>query len=96
MRALKIPKGPKLGWYQLPSIVDRPEAAVTYLPEVVEDLVRVLALEQLRHVGVLQGPGPGDRGHGGGGGGLGPSTRTHRSQLNLPILIKRIGSFYGE
>ncbi len=33
------------------------------LPEVVKNLVRILSLEQLRHIRILQGAGPGDGGH---------------------------------
>jgi hypothetical protein len=33
------------------------------LPEVVENLIRILSLEQLRHIRILQGAGPGDGGH---------------------------------
>ena len=40
-------------------IVDRPEGAVPDLPQIIEYLVWVLALEQFGHLGVLKGPGPG-------------------------------------
>jgi hypothetical protein len=33
------------------------------LPEVVKNLIRILSLEQLRHIRILQGAGPGDGGH---------------------------------
>ncbi len=33
------------------------------LPEVVENLIRILSLEQLRHIRILEGAGPGDGGH---------------------------------
>ncbi len=33
------------------------------LPEVVENLIRILSLEQFRHIRILQGTGPGDGGH---------------------------------
>jgi hypothetical protein len=45
----------------IPGIVDCAEGPVADLPEVVEQLLRVLALEQLRHVRVLQAARPGTK-----------------------------------
>jgi hypothetical protein len=36
---------------------------VANLPEIVKDLVRILALEELRNVRILEGAGSGDGGH---------------------------------
>jgi hypothetical protein len=33
------------------------------LPEVVENLIRILSLEQFRHIRILEGAGPRDGGH---------------------------------
>jgi hypothetical protein len=33
------------------------------LPEVVENLIRILSLEQFRHIRILEGTRPGDGGH---------------------------------
>jgi hypothetical protein len=44
-------------------IVDGTETAVSYLPQVIEYFVRILPLEQLRHLWVLQGARPGSNRH---------------------------------
>lgn len=44
--------------------VDSPEAAMAYLPQVCEELLRVLPVEELSHLRVLQAPGPHTRRHG--------------------------------
>jgi hypothetical protein len=33
------------------------------LPEVIKNLIRILSLEQLSHIRILEGAGPGDGGH---------------------------------
>ena len=48
----------------LPGVVHGAEGPVANLPEIIKDLVRVLSLEQLGDLGVLEGPGPGSGGHG--------------------------------
>ena len=45
----------------VPGVVDGAEGPMADLAKVVEQLVRVLALEQLRHVGVLQAARPGSK-----------------------------------
>lgn len=44
--------------------VDSSEASMTDLPQVCEELLRVLPEEQLSHLRVLQAPGPHTRRHG--------------------------------
>lgn len=44
--------------------VDGSEASMTDLPQVCEELLRVLPEEQLSHLRVLQAPGPHTRRHG--------------------------------
>ena len=51
----------------LPGVVHGAEGPVADLPEIIEDLVRVLSLEQLGDLGVLERPWPGGGRHGVGG-----------------------------
>lgn len=51
-------------WSTLTHEVDRSEAPMADLPQVREELLRILPEEQLSHLRVLQAPGPHTRRHG--------------------------------